>query len=522
MLNPYQLQEIINSQDAVRFIHEVLGLPTHEGQDEWIRKSTKPIDVLKPSNQWGKTTIEAALHIYQAVCKPQLKRFNMEFNAWFEHRYETLNFGKTYEIAKGVMEHVLDITEGRYLLPDGTTNNSLLKGWAITRIDDIPRLPQMVWWNNSHTLIRSYDGLGESFKRKRLAFVSGDECGDIPELKLFLNGTLLPRVFFYAGAVHLIGTSQPKGLEYEEIAEEAEKEMAEKGNDSNYFAITSNNNPKMAMIYQNKFMPVDRIKQIENIADPVLRKQIIYGQYVDYASHLYSFDEVNQMFRNEMGWDQESGFSEAPIKDEFYVMAVDMAAGDDETSITCVRYNIKQPLPDGTNKLLPHRVVFHRAWKGSSLPLTLQYEMIKGYYLTYKVISPVRCKFVYDAASLGGKNTEQAFKEFNGSPFPPRHRPAADSKAEGLGKIKEVLGRDRKFVVDESGKLVDQNPDWGGIRASVQLKELRRQMENASKDDSKQKTDQFMSFMMAIHYIETRASKQVHTKAVDFNYSGVI
>lgn len=521
MLNPYHLQEIIKSQDIVRFINEVLGLPTHEGQEYWLRNGWKPINILKPANQWGKTTIEAAIHAYHLVCKPQLNRFNLPFDKWKTQRYETLNFGKTYEIAKGVMEHFLDIVEGKYLLPDGTTNNSLLAGWAIQRVDDMPRLPQIVMWNNSRLLIRSYDGLGESFKRKRLTFISGDECGDIPELRLFLNGTLLPRLFFYRGSVHLVGTSQPKGIEYEELAEEAEREMVLRGNDSDLFAITANNNPKMAQIYQNKFMPEDQVKRIENIADPELKKQIIYGQYVDWANHLYSFDEVNQMF-DDYPYDKESGFSEAPIAGEHYIFWVDMAAGDDETSCTCIRYNIKKPNADGSFTQLPHRVVFHKAWKGKSLPLTLQYEMIKQYFLLFKNVSPNKTKFGYDAASLGGKNTEEAFKEFHGFPFPPKGRSAADVKAELFGKVKETLGRGRKFRVAEDGKLVDENPDWGGIRASRDMKELRRQIEAASKDDSKLKNDQFMSFGMCLHFIESRAIKITHTKAVDFNYSRAI
>ena len=174
-------------RDIVFFAEQVLGIELHDGQKYWLRNSWKIVNVLKPANQWGKTTSEAICHIYQAICKPQLDRFDLDFDSWFAQRYPCLNFGKTYEIAKGVQEAILDITEGRYLLPTGKMNQSLLAGWAITKVEEAPKLPRIKWFNNSETLIRSYDGLGESFKRLRLAFVSEDECGDIPELHLFLN-----------------------------------------------------------------------------------------------------------------------------------------------------------------------------------------------------------------------------------------------------------------------------------------------------------------------------------------------
>ena len=517
MLNPYLLQEKLLKRNITDFAHDVLGMPTHIGMETWFENSTKSINILKPGNQWGKTTAEAIKHIYHAVCKPKLDRFNMVYEDKMRFKYKTLNFGKTYEIAKGVLEYAREITEGEYLLPDGSYNKSLLQGWAITRIDDYPKLPQISWWNHSATLIRSYDQLGESFKRLRLAYVSGDECGDIPELKLFLNGTLLPRLFFFEGCVDLVGTSQSKGLEYEDIAAEAEEDLIANGSEADHFVISFNVDPEMAAVFTNKFMPQDHIKKVEKIADETLRKQVIYGQYVDNADHLYTWDEVAQMFTDKLPYDSESGFTEVPLPDCYYVFFVDMAASEAETSCTCIRYNIREKVADGTFKYFPHRIVFHKAWKGKSIPLSIQYAKIKEYYNAFKRVSPLRTKFGYDAGSLGGKNAEDAFKELHGYPFPPKGRSYADVKAEGFGKVKEVLGRNRIFTIGENGKTIDKDKDWGGIRASSKLFELKRQLEVASKEDAKLKNDQFSSFMMALHFIESRVAKVAHTKAVDYN-----
>src|SRR5205085_8156066 len=99
--------------------------------------------------------------------------------------------------------------------------------------------------------------------------------------------------------------------------------------------------------------PTDHIRKIEKIADENLRKQVIYGQYVDYSDHLYTWDEVNQMFRDDIPYDTESGFSEVPIENQYYVFWVDLAASDDETSCTCIRYNIRKKIAEDKFELLP-------------------------------------------------------------------------------------------------------------------------------------------------------------------------
>jgi hypothetical protein len=284
-------------------------------------------------------------------------------------------------------------------------------------------------------------------------------------------------------------------------------------------AIQTGSPEVVAIIYAlaNKQMGDRERKEIEKIADETLRKQVIYGQYVDNSDHLYTWDEVNQMFTKDIPYDKDSGFSEVPLEGEYYIFFVDMAASDDETSCTCIKYNQKKKLADGKFEQLPSKIVFHKAWKGKSLPLSLQYAKIKEYYNAFKRISPLRTKFGYDAGSLGGKNAEDAFKELHGYPFPPKGRSYADVKAEGFGKVKEVLGRGRIFTINEKGKTIDKNKDWGGIKASDKLFELKRQLEIASKEDAKIKNDQFSSFMMALHFVESRAIKVVHSKAVDYN-----
>ena len=151
--NPWALQEAFRSKDVDLFAREVLGLDPHEGQMVWLNKSWKLINVLDPSNQWGKTLAEAIKHIYHCVTKPRLLNRVTNPDAWQSITYRTLNVGKTYEVARGVHEAIVDIVNGGVLLPDGSTNKSLLKGWAIKKVEDVQnKPPRIIWWNHSEML----------------------------------------------------------------------------------------------------------------------------------------------------------------------------------------------------------------------------------------------------------------------------------------------------------------------------------------------------------------------------------
>lgn len=510
-MSPWEIQRALRERDVAVFAQTMLGLDLHDGQIRWARKAWKLINVLDPSNQWGKTLSEAVFHIYHAMTKPQLFNRVDDWETWNRVTYRTLNVGKTYEIARGVYEAIHDIVEGEVLMPDGTTNKSLLKGWAVKKYHDISnKPPQVDWWNNSQTLIRSYDDLGSSFKRMKLAFVSSDECGDIPELELFLNGTLLPRIAFWRGQIHLIGTHQPKGEEYKKISDMARENYELLGDESDYYHQTGN-------LYENKFMDRQFIQSLENIADPRLREQIIYGKYVDNKDHFFTYEEISQLFQDNIPYDEESGYSQQIDPEGFYVFSVDLAATEDESAGTCIRYN-NFIWNDFLNKSieLPYEIVFHKGFKGETIPISMQYELFRAWYLDMKS----RCKnvaFVFDAGSLGGKNAEDAFKDLYGHPFPGLHKSYATEKAYAIGSLKEVVGRGRKLFKTEEGKYTDMNPRWGWLKASQQLKELRRQFEVYALEDKGLRQDRIATVWQAIHFIEKRRPKISHNRAVDMD-----
>lgn len=514
--NPWELQSLFLNRKVSTFAQEILGVHLHDGQRRWVDNAWKVINILDPSNQWGKTLAESVFHIYHACVKPQLRSKITDYSTWNKIGYRTLNVGKTYEIAKGVMEMISDICEGNLLLPDGSTNKSVLKGWAITEFSDSSNKPPVVkWWNGSETLIRSYDDLGSSFKRLKLAFVSSDECGDIPELELFLNGTLLPRVAFWGGQIHLIGTHQPKGEEYAKISEMAQEDLVRakaENRESDYYHQTGN-------LFENPYMDAAFIKKLENIADPKLREQIIYGKYVDSRDHFFTFSEVDNMFVD-TPYNRQNGYTEVDDKGmqiinpkSNYVVSVDLAATEDETAVSAIEYGryVKSPMTD-TQVELPYRVVFHKGFKGETIPISMQYELIKNWYLMFKSV----CKntfFVYDAGSLGGKNAEDAFKELYGYGFPGLHKNYATEKAYAIGALKEVVGRGRRVVLSDTGRMEDVKLTWGFLKIPIGMKELRRQFEMYALDDKDIRQDRIATIWQAVHFIEKRRPKLSHNRA---------
>lgn len=508
-----------NPDAIVVFAKKFLGIKLHQGQEDWILNSIRVINILKPANQWGKTMIESIIHLYEGMVRPCLYGRVSTPEIWASVRYETLNFGKTYEVARGVLETAEDLAEGNFLLTNGDTNKSLLAGWALRRvIDQANKPPEIIFHTESgRILIRSYDDLGSAFKRKRLAFVSGDECGDVPELNLFTSGTLLPRVSFLRGRIHLVGTSQPQGIEYEELAEKARVAMdieKEEGTRSEYYFQTGS-------VFENPHLDPSYLRKIEAVADPELKRQIIYGEYVDYADHYFTMEEVNQMFRDDIDWDESTGLCEPIDRNGKYVMISDFAAGKDETAHTCIRYDIKLVGPDGKLRELPYRIVFHKAFVGETVPLAMQYEMTRYFVRMFRE-QGLKCDWVYDGQSLGGKNVGEALADLKGRPFPPVGMAASQAKAEALGTSKEVLTRGRRIKFLPGGGKMDIVETWGFLRASSKIKPLRRQFEYYRLDDKKLTQDRLITVAMGLHFIEKRMSHSTHKGAVDFNLSRTI
>ena len=454
-----------------------LGIDLNPKQVDWCNSSHKKINVLATGNQWGKTTSEAVKHIHHALTKPNLAGRVGTPEMWLNAEYKTLNFGLTYEVAKPVKEAIIQIVNNEFLIHDRETgrsyfNEGKLKGWALVDETDEP-FPELTWHNNSKTLFRSYDKMGTSFKAKVIAFISGDEVGDIPNLRTFVNGTLLPRLVAMDGRLDLIGTPQAdKSEDYLWFIEEAQ-------NDTEglyYFQGGS--------MYDNVHLPEQAIRETEAIADPELRRQIIYGEHVSTGEKYFSFDEIHNAVDDGLILLDDAGAGK-------YIAGADFAAGEDYTVFLVVDYSRE-----------PYDLVYHLRFKGKKVSVPMQYELFKD------IVRRFKARSIIDTSSLGGKNALAFLREIN----PIEFNFTPKSKSEMLGTLKIAFqggqsDRLKRDLSTEGGMKIDHNPFWGLIRIPNKA-ELVKELQNYKLPDDAIIQDQVMTLGMIIHWIELRRPKK--------------
>lgn len=477
----------------------------HEGQVKWLDNSDKLVNILRPGNQWGKTLVLAIKHIYHAMTKHELEKFNINQDnpkEWLKADYTTLNFGKTYEIAKGVHETIVSLIHGEYALVDHKTKNMKLNKsrieTAIVKHYDT-ELPYIIWWNGAQTLTRSTDDIGSSFKRRRLAFASGDEIGDIPDITSVLNATVLPRVAFYQGRVDLIGTPQDPG-EYQDLIDLAEYNMEQHGDKSTYYT-------QRGTMYENPGLSQDYVRQIENTADADLRRRIIYGDFAETGERYFTLNQVQNMVNEDLSWREDSGEIEKPQETGKYVEVADYASVNDRTVIAVLRWDVT-----------PIRLVHLRFFKGKDVPIPMQYEITREIYHRFKDVCGKfgKMDFIFDAQALGGKIAEEQLRDLHGIPFPGKGISPADAKAQALASLKGLMDEGRHLVEIE-GVTKDVNSSWGGIHIP-QVRPLRQELEGYKLKDDKIRNDFVIVLAMGAYFIQKRRPKagMQRVRSIDF------
>ena len=484
-------QKIHNS--PINFAKEMLGIELHDGQKKWLRNATKRINILRPGNRWGKSLILAVKHLWQCICKPQLDGKVNTYSDWLKVEYQTLNFGPTYELGRGVLQLARDIAQGNLLLSNGKTNDSNLKDWAITEDkSDSQILPCLGFKNGSVLLGRSYSEMGTAFKMKSIAYLTGDECADINELWTFTNNTLLPRIVSLNGQIDFAGTPQPEGIDYMGMIDTAQQDMKRKDWKENGHYYT-----QKGSMYENIFLPKETIEEIEEMADLSMREQIIRGEYVEIGEKWFGFERIKNAIDKEL---EILAMGEGGK----YITSVDFAGGESQWADYTVILTI-----DYRNE--PYRLVYFNRFKGGDIPIPAQ----------YKLVEDVREKFpgilIIDNSSLGGRNAQA----FLGHLKPIGFDTQPKLKSEMLATLKITFdgGQNQKFRRQREnvdGHWVERNENWGLIKIPS-IPNLINELVNYRLDDTKLRTDCVMALGMAIHWIEMRRPKIIRKKAVDFD-----
>lgn len=501
----------------VIFAEQILGLPVskHPGQVKWLTSSKKRINILRPGNKFGKSLIGAVKHIYHAYTKINMEGMYTSVEEWQKLKYDTLNFGPGYEQAREILRMVIDICQGEVFIPVefqkewGVTNKSLLKDWFITEDrSDANMLPSISFWSGVNLLGRSYSDMGGAFKMKGIAYLSGDEVADIAELWTFTNGTLLPRGVAYKNfQIDYYGTPQAEGHDYMRMIEMAEEDMQHPDwvEDGMFYV-------QKGTMFENPFLDKDTVQSLNKIQDPILKRQVLYGEYVETGEKYFGFERVQNAVDNKLYYIDKG------LAGRKYLVCVDFAGGEsawaDYTVIGVIDYTEER-----------YRLVHFRRFKGGDMPIPMQYKLIEDIYNNFKEGfegQTASVKLVIDSSALGGKNALAFLKQLN----PIQFDMTSSSKAQMLATLKIAFdgGTSDKYKRKsrlEIGEVIDDNPDWGLIRIPNEPA-LISELQNYKLDDKKIRTDCVMMLGMGIHYLEMRRPKHPKNRVIDFDLSQLI
>lgn len=519
----------------IAFADLMLGVKLHKGQEEWENNSTKTINILRPGNRFGKTFVAAVKHGWHGMCKPLLNGKVMSVEEWRRIEYNTLNFGPTYELGRGALQVCRELFQGNMLVPvcpscdlhrigkkdkyiftcdnclmefpepQWRTNKSLLKDWAI--IDDradAQVMPFIEFKTGARMLGRSMSEMGVAFKMRKLAYVTGDECGDIPDIWIFTNNTLLMRVVDFGGQIDLVGTPQPEGHDYMTMIEMAEEDMSKPDWKKNGMFYT-----QKGTTYENVSLPRRAIEEIEKIADPVMREQIIRGEHVETGEKYFGHKRIQNAVLKDIE------LLEFALPGRKYITVADYAGGEsvwaDYTVIMVIDYTDE-----------PYKIVYFNRFKGGDMPIPMQYSLTEDVTMRFGG----KGKLIIDSSALGGKNAMAFLGHLN--PISAEYGPTKSStlKANMLATLKIAFDggqsetRKRIREKNEQGDWADRTMDWGLIRFS-EILPLINELQNYKMDDTKLRTDCVMTLAMGIHWIEMRRVKQTRKIAIDFDFLGV-
>lgn len=338
---PLNLQRVLTDgyNDIPLFAEALLGMPLHEGQKTFYRNANAKVNILVPSNRWGKSIAAAIKHIHYNFYKVGVGRGNTE--AHQKAHYQTANLAPHSDATKPVFDAIKAIMTSSFPIPqeDGTVvNNNCLIEWFIDYDHIRNSTPYYIpFINNSGILFRSTgEDKGDSIQGKTFGYISYDEGGRSNHLEYELNSNIMPRLADLNGSLDLISTPDMKSSSILFHFELFEKGLhhepgyySQEGSiEQNYFLLR--NNPDYI---KNE---TERLK-----GDPIL-DQVLYGKFVFAGDSLYPSDDIsaacddslNDGVRREDGHTYAIGIDTAMGEDEMVFTVLDTT---DDENIKCVR-----------------------------------------------------------------------------------------------------------------------------------------------------------------------------------------
>src|SRR3990167_5841422 len=214
---PQELQQVLlaGREDPVLFSERLLGIPLHEGQKKWLRETHKrqsKINILVPSNRWGKSTVTAVKQLWKQFYKIGIPMGNKK--AWMVAEYRTANVAPKSSLVEPVFKYMDQIMTSSFAIrrPDGTivTNKCLIEWFYLkerTTANTTTNQYKQFFAFNSHIEHRTIGATAsDSLEGKPYGYISFDEGGRSHRIEQEVNGTFLARLFDFDGELDIVST----------------------------------------------------------------------------------------------------------------------------------------------------------------------------------------------------------------------------------------------------------------------------------------------------------------------------
>lgn len=306
------------------FINELLGMPLHPGQIKFIEDTNffkTKINVLVPSNRWGKTSLIACKHIWKHFYKFGVPSGNR--SAWAKASYRTANVAPMSSLIEPVFNYIDEIMTSRYpiQLPDGriVTNKCKIEWFYLKEQTRESPVHKQFFAFNSYIEHRTLGATAaDSLEGKPFGYISYDEAGRSKHLEDEVNGTLLARLFDWGGELDLISTpdqTSPSILFHYELFQ---KGMLHDYAKTKTYAMEG-------ALTDNIFFPKEQIQeQYELYEDNPLKEQVLKGKFVFGGDNLFFPEDISR------AKDASLNAGKRAIPGHKYIIATDTAMASDE------------------------------------------------------------------------------------------------------------------------------------------------------------------------------------------------
>jgi hypothetical protein len=347
---PIQLQTILQlgRTDPVLFSEQLLGIELHEGQKHWLRESTKgtKINVLVPSNRWGKSTVTAIKQIWNLFYKHGIPQGNKE--AWTKAEYRTANVAPKSSLVEPVFKYIDQIMTSSFIIRDQDgnvhTNQCHIEWFYLkdrTVANQTTNQYKQFFAFNAHIEHRTIGATAsDSLEGKPYGYISYDEGGRSNNLENEVNGTFLARLFDLDGQLDITSTPDQNSssiLFHYKLYQDG------------LVGLNSTYTLEGELKDNTFFSPAQIQKQYDLYEGNPLKDQVLHGKFVFGGDNIYDSESILD------AEDTTLNDGERRLDGEKYTLGIDTAIGSDEMVYSMLKTTSK-----------PYKLVRQIACKGNS------------------------------------------------------------------------------------------------------------------------------------------------------------